>query len=196
VSSLVLASGSPRRREILDTLGLSFDVCPSAADEVALPGEAPGPMARRLARDKAVEVAGRGETEVSAYVLGADTVVVVDGEVLGKPKDDAEAREMLSRLGGRWHEVVTGVALARAGQGAIEDLAVTTRVHFRLLSADRVDRYAATGEGRDKAGAYAVQGIGSGLVDRIEGSYTNVVGLPAAETVDLLERHGALREWP
>jgi len=189
VSCLVLASASPRRRELLDTLGLGFDVCPSAADEAPLEGEAPAPMARRLARDKAVEVAGRGEIEVSAFVLGADTVVVVDGEVLGKPRDDAEAREMLRRLGGRWHEVVTGVALARQGRGALEDLSVTTRVHFRPLDEGRIDRYVATGEGRDKAGAYAVQGIGGGLVDRIEGSYSNVVGLPAAETV-------ALGGWP
>lgn len=196
MSALVLASGSPRRREILGTLGLRFSVCPSAVEEQARPGEGPEPMARRLAREKALEVAERGEVEVGAYVLGADTVVVVGDEVLGKPADDAEARAMLERLGGRWHRVVSGVALARQGEGAIEDLAVTTRVRFRPLDAGRIDRYVATGEGRDKAGAYAVQGIGSGLVDRIEGSYTNVVGLPAAETVALLERHGAVEAWP
>jgi septum formation protein len=102
---------------------------------------------------------------------------------------------MLSRLAGRWHEVVTGIALAR-GEELLEDLAVTTRVHVVAMDAARIDRYVATGEGRDKAGAYAVQGIASGLCDRIEGSYTNVVGLPAAETVSLLERHGAVTRWP
>ena len=196
MSALVLASASPRRRAILSTLGLGFTVCPSAADETPRPEETPDALVRRLARDKAAEVAGRGETELSAFVLGADTVVVVDGEVLAKPADDDEARRLLGRLSGRWHEVLTGVALARAGEGALEDLVVTTRVRFVPMDEARIDRYVATGEGRDKAGSYAVQGIGAGLVDRLEGSYSNVVGLPAAETVALLERHGAVEGWP
>lgn len=196
MSALVLASASPRRREILSTLGVAFTVCPSAADEDPRPGEAPQALARRLAEDKAAEVAARGETEIAAFVLGADTVVIVDGDVLAKPLDDDDARRMLGRLSGRWHEVSTGVALARAGEGPIEALVVTTRVHFSAMDAARIDRYVATGEGRDKAGSYAVQGIGAGLVDRIEGSYSNVVGLPAAETIALLERHGVLTGWP
>lgn len=188
---LVLASASPRRREILDTLGVSFEVCPSEAPEHARAGEAPEALAQRLAGEKASSI----EAGPDAWVLGADTVVVVDDDVLGKPEDDAEARAMLARLAGRWHRVITGVALARDGR-VLEDLAVETRVRFAPMDAARIDRYVATGEGRDKAGAYAVQGIGAGLVARIEGSYLNVVGLPAAETIALLERHGALEEWP
>lgn len=189
---LVLASASPRRREILSTLGIAFDVVPSGASEEAREGEPPEALVRRLASAKAREVSRRCRDR---FVLGADTVVVADGEVLGKPADDQDARRMLSRLAGRWHEVVTGIALAR-GEELLEDLAVTTRVHVVAMDAARIDRYVATGEGRDKAGAYAVQGIASGLCDRIEGSYTNVVGLPAAETVSLLERHGAVTRWP
>ena len=192
MSALVLASASPRRREILTTLGLAFEVIASGAPEDERTGEAPDALARRLARDKALEVSRRvGER----YVLGADTVVVVDGRVLGKPRDDDDARAMLRSLAGRWHQVITAVALAR-GDGVLEDLSVTTRVHVLALDAERVDRYVATGEGRDKAGGYAVQGIASGFCDRIEGSYSNVVGLPAAETIELLERHGAIARWP
>lgn len=196
MSALVLASASPRRREILSTLGVRFTVCPSAVDETPRPGEAPAALVRRLARGKAVEVAERAETERSAFVLGADTVVVVDEEILNKPADDDDARRMLGGLADRWHEVSTGVALARQGSGALEEIVVTTRVRFVAMDPARIDRYVDTGEGRDKAGAYAVQGIASGLVDRIEGSYSNVVGLPAAETIHLLERHGAMRGWP
>ncbi|HJL18518.1 MAG TPA: Maf family protein [Sandaracinaceae bacterium LLY-WYZ-13_1] len=198
MSGLVLASGSPRRRAILETLGLRFMVCPSAAEERARPGEAPEAMARRLAGEKALEVARRGEIERRAFVLGADTLVIVDGAILGKPADDADARAMLDRLSDRWHEVTTGVALAREGEAGdvLASIAVTTRVRFRRLDPARRDRYVATGEGRDKAGGYAVQGIGMGLVERLEGSCSNVVGLPAAETIDLLERHGALESWP
>lgn len=192
MSRLVLASASPRRKEILETLGLRFDVCPSDADEVAREGEAPAALVRRLAEEKAREVAGREH----GWVLGADTVVVVDGEVLTKPSDDRVAASMLERLGGRWHEVVTGVAVIGEADSRATAIAVTTRVCFRALDRARVRRYVATGEGRDKAGAYAVQGLGSGLVSRIEGSYTNVVGLPAAETIDLLESSGALKGWP
>lgn len=189
--SIVLASASPRRREILETLGIAFEVEASRTAEHPRAGEAVDELVRRLAREKALEVAARRE----GFVLGADTVVVVDGDVLGKPNDDDDARAMIRRIAGRWHEVITGVALARGGQ-VLEDLAVTTRVHVVALGEERIARYVATGEGRDKAGAYAVQGIASGICDRLEGSYTNVVGLPAAETVALLERHGAIGAWP
>lgn len=192
MSALVLASASPRRREILSTLGVAFVVDPSGAGEDPLPGEAPEALARRLARDKASEVSAR---RAGAFVLGADTVVVVEGEVLGKPTDDEEGRAMVARLAGRWHEVVTGVALVRDG-ALLEDLAVCTRVRFVAMDAARVERYVATGEGRDKAGGYGVQGIAAGLCDRVEGSYSNVVGLPAAETVALLERHAVIGSWP
>lgn len=189
---LVLASASPRRREILATLGVAFDVVPSRAAEEEREGEAPRALAERLAREKALEVSRRvGER----FVLGADTVVVAGGRVLGKPRDDEDARAMLRLLSDRWHEVITGVALARGG-AVLEALSVTTRVHVLALSEDRIARYVATGEGRDKAGGYAVQGIASGFCDRIDGSYGNVVGLPAAETVALLERHGVIEGWP
>jgi septum formation protein len=192
VSRLVLASASPRRREILGTLGLDFVVDASGAAEEPQPGEAPDALARRLAREKAREVSGRHS---GAFVLGADTVVVIDGAVLGKPADEVDARRMVARLAGRWHEVITGIALVRDG-ATLEDLAVSTRVRFVALDEARIARYAATGEGLDKAGAYAVQGIAAGLCDRLEGSYSNVVGLPAAETVALLERNGAVERWP
>lgn len=192
MSALVLASASPRRREILETLRVPFDAVPSGAAEDALDGEAPAALARRLAREKALEVAKKiGDR----FVLGADTVVVVDGELLAKPLDDDDARAMIAKLAGRWHEVITGVALARGGE-VLEDLAVTARVHMLAMDPARIDRYVATGEGRDKAGAYAVQGIASGFCDRLEGSYSTVVGLPAAETIALLERHGAIASWP
>lgn len=186
----VLASASPRRREILATLGIPFDVVPSDADETPIPGLAPEALARRLAVAKAREVAARE----AGFVLGADTIVVVDGEILGKPVDDDDAARMIARLGGRVHEVITGVALVSGER--VEQLSVTTRVWFRPLDEDVVRRYVATGEGRDKAGAYGVQGVAAGLVSRIDGSWSNVVGLPAAETVELLQRAGALGSWP
>ncbi|MDQ3034366.1 MAG: Maf family protein [Myxococcota bacterium] len=194
-SRLVLASASPRRREILTTLGIALEVRPSGADESRLEAEAPAEYARRIAGVKALEIASAADG--GSWVLGADTIVVVDGEVLGKPGDDVAAgRGMLRMLAGRWHEVTTGVALCRAGRGLVQTIAVTTRVRFRPLSEMVVERYVASGEGQDKAGGYAVQGIASGFVAAIEGSYSNVVGLPAAETIELLERHGAIAEWP
>lgn len=195
MSALVLASASPRRREILTTLGIAFEVRPSDADEAHAEGESPIAYARRVAAAKAEAVA-RG-CAPGTWVLGADTIVVVDGEVLGKPGDDAAAaRGMLRMLAGRTHEVTSAVALVRAAEGLRQAIAVTTRVSFRPLSHAMVERYVALGEGRDKAGGYAIQGVAGGFVRGIEGSYSSVVGLPAAETIELLERHGALAEWP
>jgi septum formation protein len=192
--ALVLASASPRRREILATLGLAFEVRSSGADEARSPDEPARAYARRVAGAKALEIAGA--CAPGAWVLGADTIVVIDGEVLGKPDGDAASRGMLSMLSGRWHEVTTAVALVRAGDGVIETIDVTTRVRFRPVEQGAIERYVAHGEGRDKAGGYAVQGMASGFVAAIEGSYSNVVGLPAAETIALLERHGAIDAWP
>ncbi|UJR79513.1 Maf family protein [Sandaracinus amylolyticus] len=191
--TLVLASASPRRREILTTLGVAFEVRPSNADETQREGEPARAYVQRVAAAKAVEIASA--CEAGRWVLGADTIVVVDGELLGKPESDAAARGMLRMLAGRWHEVITGVALARDGD-VIETIAVTTRVAFRPLTVDMVERYVATGEGRDKAGAYGAQGIASGFVRGIEGSHSNVIGLPAAETIELLEKHGVIAPWP
>lgn len=194
---LVLASASPRRRAILERLGLAFEVRPSGVDETRRPGEGAAAFAERAAADKAWEVArGLGPAAAPTVVLGADTVVVVDDEPLGKPVDEADAERMLRALSDRWHQVVTGLALARAGDGVLESGAVTTQVRFRTLADETVRGYLASGEGRDKAGAYAVQGLGSGLVRELRGSYDNVVGLPAAETLELLERHGVLGRWP
>lgn len=193
---LVLASASPRRREILDTLGIPFRVQPSEVDETREPGEAALDFVRRAARMKAQDVAARLGEPPAPFVLGADTVVIVDGEALGKPADDREARKVIARLAGRWHEVATALAVARGGGEVLADACVLTRVRFRSLAAEEMDGYVASGEGRDKAGAYAVQGLGSGLVAAIEGSYHNVVGLPAVETLEVLREAGALGRWP
>lgn len=177
---LVLASRSPRRKELLTRAGYRFEVAPADIDERRRDGEAPRKLVRRLAREKAAAVAIR---HPGSIVLGADTVVVVDGAVLGKPNDDADAARMLRRLSGRDHHVLTGVAL-KAGRRRCDGVQVT-RVYFRALSPDDVAWYVARGESGDKAGGYSIQGRASRFVTRIEGSYTNVVGLPI-ELVDRL----------
>jgi septum formation protein len=176
---LVLASGSPRRRELLGQLGLSFAVVPPDVDETPRPGERPLDLVRRLARDKAAAVDG-------AVVVAADTVVEVDGDVLGKPADPDDARRMLRRLSGRAHKVHTGVAV-RAGDALAVD-AVTTIVTFVPLQAAVVDWYVGTGEPLDKAGAYAIQGRGGVFVEHVRGSVSNVVGLPLTTVARLLTR--------
>jgi len=198
---LVLASASPRRREILQQLGLRFEVIESAVPEPERERELPEAYASGLAALKAQAVAerlGRESlaTHDGAFVLGADTIVVVDDRVLGKPRDDAHAREMVGMLAGRFHEVITAVALRQVGTRLAKSIAVRTRVAFRALSPDEVRRYVETGEGRDKAGSYAIQGVGTGVVRAIEGSHSNVVGLPASETLGLLSEAGALESWP
>ncbi len=194
---LVLASASPRRRSILEQLGVAFEVIPSGVEESRKPGEAPAAYAGRMAALKAAEVAERlCEDGERPFVLGADTIVVIDDRVLEKPENDEQARGMLRRLGGRTHEVITAVALRRAGQSLRRDLSVSSRVTFRSLDAGAIARYVASGEGRDKAGSYAIQGLGAGLVSEVDGSYSNVVGLPAVQTIDLLVGAGALEHWP
>jgi septum formation protein len=168
---VVLASSSPRRREILAALGLAFDVRAADVDESLREGESPFVAAERLAREKAAAV---GAPE--ALVVAADTLVVLDGAALGKPKDRAEVRRMLAALAGRAHDVVTGVACAHGGR--IVSGRETTRVVFAPMSPAEIEAYAATGEPDDKAGAYALQGIGGLFVERVEGSPSNVVGLP------------------
>jgi septum formation protein len=186
---LVLASASPRRRELLGQLGLSFEVRAPDIDETPGAQEVPEAYVARLARDKARVVA---RAAPAAWVLAADTTVVLDGALLGKPADAAEARAMLGRLSGRTHEVLTGVALAGRAQG---EALVRTRVRFRPLSDAEVAWYVATGEPLDKAGAYAVQGKGGFLVAALEGSPTNVIGLPLGETLALLARAGYPLPW-
>jgi septum formation protein len=191
---LVLASASPRRKDILNQLGLTFRVVPSGFDETVLPGEEPEALALRLARGKGAEVTGLLGDE-RAHVLAADTIVAIDRQILGKPRDDDDALHMLLALGGRTHRVITGVALSLR-DGSFDGGVFVTHVTFRPLDERSARAYVATGDGRDAAGSYAVQGRGAGLITRIDGSYTNVVGLPAADTLDLLLRAGVLGSWP
>jgi len=178
----VLASQSPRRSEILRQAGIPFTLRVAAVDETPLKGEKPEDYVVRLAELKALAVpAGPGET-----VLGADTTVVVDGEMLGKPADAADARRMLARLSGRQHEVITGICLKR-GVEVVRDCA-TTKVWFALMSAREIEEYVSSGEPMDKAGAYAIQGLASKFIEKIDGCYFNVVGLPVALVFGHLQR--------
>ena len=176
---LILASQSPRRRELLATAGFRFTVRSRPVEEIRAPGESPAEYVKRLARAK-VEAAWENEEEV---VLGADTVVVLDGRVLEKPADASEARSMLRSLSGREHTVVTGICLRHAGRAVVDS--ESTRVRFVTLDEEEIADYVSSGEPMDKAGAYAIQGLASKFVERIEGCYFNVIGLPLA----LVYRH-------
>ncbi len=176
---IVLASSSPRRKQLLELLGLAFDVVPADIDETWRNGEAPAVHAERLAREKAAAVA-----RDDALVVGADTIVVLEGEILGKPRDAGEARTMLRRLAGRDHVVFTAVAAAWGGR--MVSGTNRTAVHVRPLDDETIAAYVATGEPLDKAGAYGIQGYGAVLVERIEGDYFTVMGLGLGLFVDLL----------
>jgi septum formation protein len=182
---LVLASGSPRRLDVLRQLGLCPEVRPSSEDESFLPGEAPIQHVERLARAKAAAEASR---EPEALVIAGDTIVVLDGRVLGKPRDATEAISTLMSLAGRTHEVFT--ALAVAGSHGIVSAVSRTSVRFRDFDVDAASRYVETGEPLDKAGAYGIQGLGAALVDSIAGDYYCVVGFPVGAFLDLLARAG------
>jgi len=197
---LILASASPRRQELLRNAGITFEVYPADIPEQPLDGEAPRDCAERLAREKALAVL---QQKPGSIVLGADTIVVVDGEILGKPCDAADAARMLRRLSGRTHEVITGVCVAgknphpdlkvsgKDGEPDREDVRYeTTLVTMTTLSEDNIHGYIATGEPMDKAGAYAIQGMASRWIPRIEGDYFNVVGLPVALVCSMLREHG------
>jgi septum formation protein len=181
---LILASGSPRRRDFLAALGIAFEVRVTDIDETPLSGEQPVDFVARLAREKA-----QGIDLPDAWVLAADTAVVVDGEILGKPGDEEEACAMLMRLSGRWHEVWTGFSLYRRATGELSTKTVCTRVRFLTLTPELCRAYVRTGEPLDKAGAYGIQGKGCFLVPEISGSYTNVVGLPMTEVLEALLHH-------
>jgi septum formation protein len=185
---LVLASSSPRRAQILTELGIPFVIDPAEVDEAILAGEAPEAAVSRLAGAKAAAVAGRRPGD---WILAADTVVFFDGEILGKPRDDGEASAMLRRLAGREHRVVSGLRLRR---GSSEGFGTITwsSVRFAGLSEEEIAWYVATGEPRDKAGAYGIQGKGARFVEGIEGSYTNVMGLPARDVYRLMREAGSL----
>ncbi|MSP91919.1 MAG: septum formation protein Maf [Myxococcales bacterium] len=222
---LALASSSPRRKELLERLGLTVRVVPSNIDESQLPGELPEDYAKRVARQKVLAAVkrlqatlytteqearrhfaqgsfglgagtvGRGDEPVR-WVVGADTVVVVDDVIFGKPADPQEAREMLVRLSGREHLVISGFCLFDLRRNREGLQAVTTVVKFKELTRTEIDQYVSVGESLDKAGAYAVQGVGSYLVEYVRGSYTNVVGLPLCQVIEMMEEMGAREVLP
>jgi septum formation protein len=181
---LVLASASPRRQELLRNAGIAFEVQPANIAEDPLPREAAKDCAERLARDKALAIARQRPNDC---VLGADTVVVVDGQILGKPADPADAARMLRLLSGREHQVITGVCLVIDGESCVNS--ETTLVTVKEITDQEIADYIATGEPMDKAGAYAIQGIASRWIPRIEGDYSNVVGLPVALVFRMLQKH-------
>lgn len=195
---LLLGSGSPRRREILAALGIPIRVAKAEVDETVLAREAAEDYLVRVVDAKLAAVGGLPEVRGAGGVLVADTSVIVDGVPVGKPRDEVDARAMLRALSGRAHEVWTRFAVAAPGAAAAASVAETvrTRVWFRKLDEEEIAGYAATGEGLDKAGAYAIQGVGAFAVERIEGSYSNVVGLPACEVVRALRDAGLLRGFP
>jgi septum formation protein len=182
---LILASSSPRRRQLLDLLGLPFEVDPSEIDEIARVGEAPSAFALRAAREKASDVANR---HPGRLVLGSDTVVELDGRILGKPSDGEDAFQMLRSLSGRTHQVHTAVSLVRDEKA--HHLIDTSTVEFNEIGDERIRWYVETGEPLDKAGAYAIQGIAGVLVARLDGSPHTVVGLPIHRLPDLFAAHG------
>lgn len=184
---LILASSSPRRKELLGTLGLSFSIQSSDVDETTKVGLAPAQIVEELALRKAQAIASRSSEGI---VLGSDTIVVLDGQVLGKPLDEADACRMLSALQGREHTVYSGVALVDAQTGQKEVAHSRTDVRIRRLSDTEIKSYVATGEPMDKAGSYAIQGIGATLVEGITGDYFTVVGLPLGLTASMLARFG------
>ena len=183
---LLLASASPRRRELLEQIGVPTRRVHCEVDEQVMSGELPAAYVERVARDKVM--AGVAAAPAGAVVLAADTVVVLDEQILGKPRDREHAKQMLLRLSGREHQVMTAVAVARGEQ--LELRLVTTQVRFRGLSAAEIDAYWASGEPEDKAGAYGIQGLGAVFVAHISGSYSAVVGLPLQETAAILEGFG------
>ena len=194
--ALVLASASPRRRELLSQLGLSLTVRPVELDETPAAGEKAADYVRRIAGEKCdAAFAALPAEDQALAVLGADTIVIADGQILGKPRDAADARAMLQRLAGRRHEVTTAYRIRLAPDRMVER-AVTTLVSFRLLQPPEIDAYLACGEWNGKAGGYAVQGIAAAFVTELRGSHTNVIGLPLAEVIGDLLALGALAGYP
>jgi septum formation protein len=186
---LILASKSPRRKYLLEQAGLDFEVFPSDLDESLTPLTSPGEYVVNLAEAKAGDV---GSKFPDKWVIGADTVVVIDGAILGKPGTTREAREILTRLSGRVHQVYTGFAILNETRGKLISKAVKTDVRFKELADEEIQWYVHTPEPFDKAGAYAIQGMGTFLVRSINGSYTNVVGLPVCEVIEILIKEGVV----
>lgn len=186
---LILASSSPRRRELLSHLGFPFEVLVPSIEEKAKDHETPEQYVQRNAREKALAVLAQDAAPEQILVIGADTIGVMDQAILEKPIDARDAARMLLSMSGRSHEVLTGLAIALGEPGTVKvaEVIVRTRVTFKALTQREIDYYVATGEALDKAGAYGIQGIGGFMVERIEGSYSNVVGLPLVELVSLIE---------
>ncbi len=188
MNPLFLASGSPRRRELLTQIGVAFSVIGADIDETPLPDESPAAYVERLARGKAEAGRARLSADAPACVLGADTAVVLDGKILGKPVDEADAQVMLLSLAGQEHEVLTAIALLDGER--CESRVVRSLVRFRPISVAEANAYWASGEPRDKAGGYGIQGLGAVFVSGLNGSYSAVVGLPLCETAELLGHFG------
>ena len=188
--ALILASNSPRRQELLKQAGISFAVVPSSIDEASICLSSPQLYVKKLAEAKAQDIS---RANPSSWVIGADTVVFIDDILLGKPESRTEARDMLSRLNGRTHWVLTGYCICCQAAGRFFSETIETEVCFKKLSSAEIDWYLDSGESYDKAGAYAIQGKGTFLVKRISGSYTNVVGLPVCEVLDYLINEGVVK---
>lgn len=186
---IVLASASPRRSELLESAGIIFTVFPGDIDETPFAGEEPVAHVLRLAEGKASEVSTR---VAGRFFIGADTIVLADKEIMGKPRDNADAGRMLRKLSGQVHQVITGFAVLDRETGRVEARSISTDVTFKILEDEEISVYVATGCPLDKAGAYAIQGGAAYMVERIDGSYTNVVGLPLCEVVETLRKMGAL----
>lgn len=187
--SFILASLSPRREELLRSVGLKFKIIPAHVNEEYLDGESPREHVRRLSHNKAMAIAQKNP---GAWVLGADTIVVIDGLILGKPKNKKQAREMLTRLGDREHNVFTGFTLAQGTTKVYKTKVIQSAVLFKKISPEEIEWYINCDEPYDKAGGYAVQGKGAYFIKSIRGSYTNVIGLPLCEVLEELKKLKAL----
>ena len=189
VPKLILASKSPRRKDLLEQAGLTFSIIPSDFDESSVTMSDPESYVQTLAKAKAIDISKK---YADSWVLGADTIVLIDASILGKPGSKEEARFMLKRLSGKMHQVITGYCLCRKAKKGIISGTVKTNVQFKTLRDAEIEWYIQTGEPFDKAGAYAIQGIGAFLVKSIDGSYTNVVGLPVCEVIEHLINEGVV----
>jgi nucleoside triphosphate pyrophosphatase len=192
-SGLILASKSPRRKHLLEQAGLKFSIMPSDIDESSLAMSDPASYVRKLAEFKALDVS---QKHPDSWVIGADTIVLIDNRILGKPGSKDEAREMLKHLSGKSHQVLTGYCICCGEKKRLFSETIKTGVHFKKLRPEEIDWYIESGEPLDKAGAYAIQGVGSFLVRSIDGSYTNVVGLPVCEVIEFLIKQGVIRLNP
>ena len=190
---LILASKSPRRKYLLEQAGLTFSIIPSDFDERTVTISEPDAYVKKLAEAKASDIS---EQHPASWIIGADTIVLIDNKILGKPGSNAEARSMLKQLSGKTHQVLTGYCICCKNKNTVYSETAKTDVHFKSLSNAEIDWYIQSGEPFDKAGAYAIQGIGTFLVKRINGSYTNVVGLPVCEVIEYLMAQGVLKFNP